>query len=147
MKKKLFIIILFLLLGLFIGNNLYNKVDVLDVFKEDNNFYILQAGIYGDKDTMQREMRDVSPKVYEIKDDKYYVYVGVTSNLDNAQKLKNIYEKDNIDIYIKKIKLKDDDFINSLKQFDILIENTNVDHEILTIEEVILSSFNKKILE
>lgn len=147
MKKNLAILLFFLITGLFIGNNIYNRIDILPTFKEDNTFYLLQQGIYSDKDTMQKETRDINPKIYELKDDKYYVYVGITGNNENLEKLKDIYTKQNIEIYTKKIKLSDEDFINNINQFDILIENTNNTDEILTIEEVVLSNFNKKIIE
>lgn len=148
MKNKIVFSVLFLVTGLVVGNNLYSKIDpsVLSTFKESNEFFLLQEGIYNDKESMQNQTRDINPKVYEIKDDKYYVYVGITSNKDNAEKLKEIYKKNNIDVYIKNIKIKDKDFINNLNQFDILIESTNNPNEVLTIEEVVLSGFNNKIL-
>ena len=148
MKNKIVFSVLFLVTGLVDGNNLYSKIDpsVLSTFKESNEFFLLQEGIYNDKESMQNQTRDINPKVYEIKDDKYYVYVGITSNKDNAEKLKEIYKKNNIDVYIKNIKIKDKDFINNLNQFDILIESTNNPNEVLTIEEVVLSGFNNKIL-
>lgn len=148
MKNKIVFSVLFLVTGLVVGNNLYSKIDpsVLSTFKESNEFFLLQEGIYNDKESMQNQTRDINPKVYEIKDDKYYVYVGITSNKDIAEKLKEIYKKNNIDVYIKNIKIKDKDFINNLNQFDILIESTNNPNEVLTIEEVVLSGFNNKIL-
>lgn len=148
MKKKMVIIFIFLLSGIIVGNNLYKKVDLklIQTFSESNEFYLLQEGIYSNKDSMQKDTRDISPKIYEVKDDKYYVYVGITSKIENANKIKDIYIKDGININIKKIKIKDEEFINSINQFDILIENTDNKEEILTIEEVVLSSYERKIL-
>ncbi len=105
----------------------------------------MQLGVYNDKETMQSETRDINPKIYEVIDNKYYVYVGITGDKNNVEKIKNIYS--NYNINSKKIKIKDEEFKNNIEQFDILIENTNNTDEILTIEEVVLSSYNKKILE
>lgn len=149
MKNKLVIGTIFLVSGLVVGNNLYNKVDLstIQVFNEKNNYYLLQEGVYSNKETMQSETRDLNPKVYEEKNGKYYVYVGITGNKDNAEKIENIYKESGFNIKINEINIKDEEFISNIKQLDILIENTNNQDEILTIEEVVLSNFNKKILE
>ncbi len=148
MKNKLVVATFFLITGLVAGNNIYNKIDldILETFKEENNYYLLQEGIYDTKESMQSETRDINPKIYEEKNNKYYVYVGISSNLENAQKIEKIYTDNGIDITVKKIKINDEEFINNITQFDILISNTNNTDEILTIEEVVLSSYSKKIL-
>ena len=148
MKNKLVVATFFLIAGLVAGNNIYNKIDldILETFKEENNYYLLQEGIYDTKESMQSETRDINPKIYEEKNNKYYVYVGISSNLENAQKIEKIYTDNGIDITVKKIKINDEEFINNITQFDILISNTNNTDEILTIEEVVLSSYSKKIL-
>ena len=147
MKNKLVVALIFIISGIVVGNNLYNKVDfkLLNTFKENNDFYLLQLGTYDTKEIMQRDTRDINPKVYEVKNDKYYVYVGISSNMNNLNKIKDIYKDE--ELTTKVINIKDEEFINNLRQFDILIDNTNDKDEILTIEEVVLSSFNKKILE
>lgn len=149
MKNKLVIGTIFLVSGLVVGNNLYNKVDLstIQVFSEKNNYYLLEEGVYSKKEIMQSETRDLNPKVYEEKNGKYYVYVGITGNKDNAEKIQNIYKDSGFNIKINEISINDEEFINNLKQLDILINNTNNQDEILTIEEVVLSNFNKKILE
>lgn len=147
MKNKLVVALIFIISGIVVGNNLYNKVDfkLLKTFKENNDFYLLQLGTYDTKEIMQRDTRDINPKVYEVKNNKYYVYVGISSNINNIDKIKGIYKDE--ELTTKVINIKDEEFINNLRQFDILIDNTNDKDEILTIEEVVLSSFNKKILE
>lgn len=147
MKNKLVVALIFIISGIVVGNNLYNKVDfkLLKTFKENNDFYLLQLGTYDTKEIMQRDTRDINPKVYEVKNDKYYVYVGISSNMNNLNKIKDIYKDE--ELTTKVINIKNEEFINNLRQFDILIDNTDDKDEILTIEEVVLSSFNKKILE
>ena len=147
MKNKLIIALIFIISGIIVGNNLYSKVDfkLLKTFKENNDFYLLQLGTYDSKEDMQRDTRDINPKVYEIKNNKNYVYVGISSNINNINKIKDIYSEK--ELTTKVINIKDEEFITNLRQFDILIDNTNNKDEVLTIEEVVLSSFNKKILE
>ena len=149
MKNKIIFAIIFVVTGIIVGNNLYNKIDfkLLNTFRENEDFYLLQYGTYSNKENMQKETRDINPKVYEIKDNKYYVYVGISSTMDNINKIKEIYKNKGVELTTKVINIKDVEFINNLKQFDILIDNTNNQDEIFTIEEVVLSSFNNKILE
>lgn len=139
--------LIFLISGLVVGNNIYNKIDnnLLQTFNEDNKYYLLQEGVYNSKESMQSQTRNIKPKISQIKDSKYYVYVGITKSKDNAQKIKQIYENSGYEIYIKDIKIKDEEFFNNVSQFDILIENTNNEDEILTIEEVVLSNYEKKL--
>ena len=57
MKKKLIISLIFLISGIVVGNNLYNKVDLelIRTFQEENKYYCLQQGIYTSKESMQKE--------------------------------------------------------------------------------------------
>lgn len=147
MKRTIIISLIFLVSGLIVGNNLYNKIDIklLQTFNEDNKYYLLQEGVYKSKSNMQSQTRDLNPKIYEEKEGKFYVYVGITRNENNAKKIKEIYENAGYDIYLKEIKITDEEFYNNVTQFDILIDNTTNEDEILTIEEVVLSSYDKKL--
>lgn len=147
MKKTLIYSLFFLITGLVIGNHLYHKVDVslLPTFTENNKFYLLQQGVYHNKELMEEEIKNIKPKIVFLKDDKYYVYVGVTAKMENAKKIKKVIEDQGYDILIKEVNIKDEEFINNMMQFDILIKNATNPEEIITIEEVVLSSYEKKL--
>ncbi len=147
MKKVIIRCLIFLIGGILVGNHLYKNINpkILNVFKEQDKFYCLQQGVYSSKDSMQKETRDISPKLVLEKDNMYYVYLAITSNLDNAEKLKKFYEEDGVSSYLKEIKVESEEFINNVKEFDILIENTNRKNEVYTIEEVVLSNYEKKL--
>ena len=149
MKKTLIVGAFFLITGFIIGNNLYNKIDLtlLPAFNESNKYYLLQQGVYNSIESMQKETKNITPKIATLKDEKYYVYVGITGSENNAKKMQEIYENKGINIYLKEITIKDEEFTSNIQQFDILIENTNNEEEILTIEEVVLSTYEKKIKE
>ena len=108
MKKNIVLAIIFLISGLVVGNNIYNKIDknLIQTFNEDNIYYLLQEGVYNSKESMQSQTRNVNPKISQIKDSKYYVYVGITKSEENAKKIKQIYENSGYEIYIKEIKIK-----------------------------------------
>lgn len=147
MKKKLIISLIFLISGIVVGNNLYNKVDLelIRTFQEENKYYCLQQGIYTSKESMQKETRDISPKLVLEKDGKYIVYLAITGNKNNVEKIKNFFEEDGISSYLKEIKVESEEFKNNVREFDLLIENTNQKEEVFTIEEVVLSNYEKNL--
>ena len=145
MKKVIIRCLIFLVGGILVGNHIYKNINpkLLNVFNEQEKYYCLQYGIYKDKDNMQKETRDISPKLVIEKNNNYYVYLTITSNLDNAEKLKKYFEEDGISSYLKEIKVESEEFKNNVREFDILIENTNRKNEVYTIEEVVLSNYEK----
>ena len=79
--------------------------------------------------------------------DKYYAYVGITTNLSNANKIKKIYDNKNIDTYIRKRNIKNEEFYNNLEQYDILLSGALKDKDVLSINKVILSSYEEMVLK
>ena len=76
--------------------------------------------------------------------DKYYLlYVGITKNIEVAERLVNIYEKDNIKLSIIEKYLSNEELKNNIEQFDFLILSSNDKDEILKIEEVIMASYEE----
>lgn len=143
MKKTLLLGLVAIILGLIVGHFLHDNTSIVDVFKEGNSYYFLQEGVYQSKQTMEENTKKLTPKTVDYVDGKYYVYLGITRNKENADKIKKIYEKKGYPIYIKEQNLVSEEFLNNLSQFDMLIENTKEEEEILTIEEVILSNYEQ----
>lgn len=94
---------------------------------------------------MQENTKDLLVKTVDSKNDKQYVYLGITRDEKNAKKLKEIYENKGYQIYIKEQNLSNEEFYNNVTQFDILINSTNKESEILTIEEVVLANYEELI--
>lgn len=147
MKKTLILSFIFLLLGAFIGDRLYDiyQEKILGVFKDYNTYYFIQEGVYSSEEIMNENTKNLETKIVEYKDNKYYVYLGITTDLENVNKIKKIYEDNNYRLYVKEVNLSNQEFFNNVSQFDILIKNTNKDEEILTIEEVVLANYEELI--
>ncbi len=145
MKKTLIIGVLFLLIGTFLGNYLYTnaKEKLTQTFKEGNTYYFLQEGVYTSKDIMEENSKNMNIKAIDFKNDKYYVYLGITKSKEIATKIKEIYEKDGYQLYIKEVNLANEEFYNNVTQFDLLIKNTEEKEEILKIEEVVLANYEE----
>ncbi len=149
MKKTTILYILgAILIGVFIGKYVYNgyQNETKEAFKDMNeNIYLLQYGVYSSNDSMIENTKNLKDYFYYIENNKYHVIIGVTMDKDLKDKIKNVNSIDN-DIYIKKVSINNDEFIESLKQYDNLIKNTEDKTTILTAEKQILSKYEELII-
>lgn len=144
MKKTMLLAVIFVVLGAVCGNYLYKKApDTVSVFQTNQTFYFLQEGIYSSKDIMQENVGDLMNKLVVLEDNKYYVYVGITMDQDNANKIKKIYENMGYPIYIKKMTLDNEEFASNVSQFDLLVQESDTDEDVLTVEEVVLANYEQ----
>ncbi|MGN1355376.1 MAG: hypothetical protein ACI4WP_01780 [Bacilli bacterium] len=148
MKKTLKISIFSIALGAIAGiilNNTYKEKLSNSFLNEEKTYYFIQEGVYSSTSSMQENTKDLLVKTVDSKNDKQYVYLGITRDEKNAKKLKEIYENKGYQIYIKEQNLSNEEFYNNVTQFDILINSTNKESEILTIEEVVLANYEELI--
>lgn len=149
MKKTTILYILSaILIGVFIGKYVYNgyQNETKEAFKDMNeNIYLLQYGVYSSNDSMVENTKNLKNYFYYIENNKYHVIIGVTLDKDLKDKIKKANSIDN-DIYIKKVSINNDEFIESLKQYDNLIKNTEDKTTILTAEKQILSKYEELII-
>ena len=144
MKKTTILGILFLIIGIVIGVKYTSAKKVLEnVFLNDTTYYFLQEGVYTSDIILKENTEDLDVKLIELIDGKYYVYLGITKDEDNAKKIKDIYAEQGYNIYIKEQTLSNEEFANNLTQFDLLLNNTTSTNEILTITEVILANYEE----
>lgn len=133
-------------LGTITGKILYRKYeDTSLVFNEKSTAYFLQEGVYETKDSMNRNTKDINPKLVINKNNKYYVYVGITKSLDGVNKIKRIYKKKGYSVIPKEKEIKNESFLINLEQYDILLESNTTTNDILTIEEVVLSNYEENL--
>lgn len=145
MKKTILFSCFFVLLGTLTGIYIFNsyKNNSIGTFKESYNYYFLQEGVYSNEEIMRENTKELDNKLIDIENDKYYVYLGITTDQNVSDKIKQIYKNKGYQIYIKEVKLASEEFYNNVVQFDLLINNTEKEHEILTIEEVVLANYEE----
>ena len=147
MKKTIILSLIFTLLGTLTGlilNTNYNRQ--LSTFSEEKKYIFLQEGVYSNEKNMQENTKELTAKLIIKENNKYYVYLGITKEKENAKKISDIYENKGYSIYMKEINISNEEFYNNVTQFDLLINNTNKENEILTIEEVVLANYEEIIL-
>lgn len=121
------------------------KEKLINTFSEGKNYYFIQEGVYSSKEIMTENTKDIQVKTVDTLNNKQYVYLGITRDNNNAKKIKDIYEKKGYQIYIKEQNLSNEEFYNNVTQFDILVNSTDKESEILTIEEVVLANYEELI--
>ena len=138
-KKKLFYILIAIVLGFILAEAIYGE------YKrglEDNyNAYLIQIGSFSEDD-------EVNPKDFLVlkEDGRYNVYAGITTKLTNATKIKNLYEKENVNTYIKPIVIDNVEFISNLEQFDVLLSEVDEKDSLISINDVIISKYEEIVL-
>lgn len=136
------------LLGYFCGKFVFQGYELDKTVFEDNGMvYFLQQGVYSSKESMEQNVANLSEYLYQEENGKFYVYFGITSKEENANKVKELYAKENINIYIKPMPMSNQDFINNLIQYDILLSSSDTLLEVDSVLKAILSSYREFVLE
>ena len=139
MKKYLIIIIISLFIGFLFSYYVIKEYDdaVLPTFLNGKTVYLVQQGIYSNYDNMINNTKAIDNYIYEVKNDLYYVYVGMSLSKDNAMKIQNIYE---FETTIATITLNNE-FIKTIEQYDSLLSETNDKDAIKEICKQLLSKY------
>lgn len=111
-----------------------------------HNAYAIQYGVYKDPSTLEKTLSLLDDYVVSLEDGKYYVYLGFTTDYSNLSKIRDMYKNMGVDVYIREVLIKNEEFINNLEQFDVLLDNVNGTTDILAINSAILSSYDEMIL-
>lgn len=144
MKKQIVLGIAILLLGLVVGGKIYaTNLSLANVFADGTTYYFIQEGSYTSKTILEENTKNLNVKLVNEENSKYYVYLGITKSETIAKKLKSLYEEDGYQIYIKEVKLNNPEFESNVTQFDLLLNSATTKDEILTIEEVVLASYEE----
>ena len=86
MKKYLFPITFSLILGILMAYFLisgYDKAESITVSKNAETVYYLQSGVYSTKENMEKNMSNFEHYIYNVEDNMYYTYVGMSKNKKN----------------------------------------------------------------
>ena len=142
MKKMIICGLISILIGYVIGNILFTNIDFINLNNKNNKYYLLQEGTYSDNNILNNLESSIKTKIIEKNNNKISIYIGITKNLEVAERLINIYESKNIKLSIVE-KYYSNDELENIEQFDNLILSAKDSEEILKIEEVVLASYEE----
>lgn len=142
MKRIIIYGIFSIIIGYLIGNIIFINKDIFKSNDEDNRYYLLEEGSYYN-DKIINNKSSINQNIVEKKNNRVYIYIGITRNLEVAEKLINIYEEKNINLSIVEKNYYNEELKTNIEQFDLLILSSKDKDEILKIEEVVLASYDE----
>ena len=144
MKYKFIpLIIIALIFGYLCASFVISNYNTYNVF--DSIIYYLQVGVYNNLDNSNDDLKNIKNKITIKENNKYYSYIGMTSSISLAEKIKKLYSKQNIDVYIKKENTSNISFYNQLVQYDILLKSSDNIDEINSVLKTILASYEESL--
>lgn len=148
MKKYLISIISCVLVGLLMGKIIfeqYKSNDTLAVSTTSisEEVYFFQTGVYSSLDNMKKAMSNINSYAYILEDNKYYVFLAITKNEENKEKLKNYFNSLSYNIYIKKITIDNEAFLNTLNEYDKLLKDASSNSDIKKINDAVLEKYEE----
>jgi len=152
MKRKLIrsviIPLLFaVVLGFYGAKIAYQFYEVKQTVTEKSyNAYAIQYGVYTSSETLNKNLANLDNYVVSQEDGKYYVYLGFTTSYKNLNKIRNIYKDDAVEVYTREVFIDNSEFVSSLEQYDVLLDNVSEEEDVLSVNEAILSSYDEIIL-
>ena len=142
-KNVIIVIVLGILTGFLFGNLIYKNYSGIEYLNEDGNIYYVQYGVYTSQDAALSNASNLDNYLIQEMDDKYYVYLGVTTNYNTALKIQNLYNEQDINTYIRSDYVSNSETLNKLKEYDLKLEDLEQEEEI---KEVIKEIFSESSL-
>lgn len=138
-----------ILLGSVLGNFLFEqyKLESSEVVKEVNSLYFIMEGAYSSLEQAEKSSEYIDVKLITKEDANYIVYLAITKDSNNLEKMEKLYKDLNINTTIKTMSVSNKEFLATLEQMDLLINNTKDNEEILSINEVVLANYQEFVLE
>ena len=147
--KKTFPIISAIIIGISLAKFMFNQYDydtkISTVFKNGEKLMFVMNGIYSSKDEMEASCSSLKSYIYSLENDKYYVYLGITKNLENFDKLKGYFNRKGYDVSERTLNINNDSYIELLDQYDILLSKTNDDDVIEAIASQSITKYKEYI--
>ncbi len=149
MKKFIVPVILCIAIGFllskFMLNQYENKQNIIPVFNSGQKIYFVQYGVYSTEDSMRNNTKKLNYYVYNKEDNLYYVFIGVTGNLENSNKLKGYFKTLGYDTYIKEYNISNKDFLERLEYYDLILGQTTDNETIKLVSRQVLENYEETI--
>lgn len=153
MKKYMLTFLSAIIIGFFLANFFINQYDDYKGIKVNSmgeELYFIQYGVYSSMESMEENTISLQNYVYNIDENLYYVYVGITKKEENSKKIKDYYKELGYDTLIKKFDIVDENFIKILDNYDEVLNNTDdktaiasvINQVLMKYEEVVINGNN-----
>ncbi len=132
-------------LGFFFFQQYNPKENTAKVSGTPEKVTFLQFGVYSSEDSMKKNTTSISNYTYIIQDQKYYVFVAMTQDEKNLQKLKEYYKGLGYDTYAKEFTISNATFLETLGQYDLMLSETTEQKTISAICSQVIAKYEELI--
>lgn len=141
MKKYIVTIIISLLVGFLLSNYMIKEYDsdILSVFNEKKTLYLVQQGVYSSMESMKENTSNLNEYIYSNIDNLYYVYIGITLDVENTIKIQNAYK--DMNTIVKTNVISDKKLIEYIEKYDMILKETSDDETIKEITKQVLKKY------
>ena len=149
MKKYLFAIIISLLVGFLLSNYILKQYDDykgITVYKDGEMLYFIEYGVYDNYSDMEKNTINLENYIYQVDDNKYYVYIAITKNDEVLNKINNYYKKLGYNVTTKEFYVTNSEFIKSIENNDSVLLLTNDEVVIGEVVSEGLTSYEKVVI-
>lgn len=134
-------------IGFLFGKMLLNQYDskatLKTVFSENNNVYFIELGTYDTLEEMEKQVINFTSYIYDNTSDKYTVYIALTQNKENLEKLEGYFQNLGYIIYVREFNIDNEVFLEKLKVYDDLLLGTTENSAIKTIIDQTLKTYEE----
>ncbi len=122
MKKYFIVVILALLTGSLMAFLTFNSKNVNAYSKHDA--YLFQVGVYKNEENALSRAHSFDSSITIKENNFYHVYTHIFVDYNLANKVKEYYEKNEINFYVKRLEI-DDNLYEQLYEYQELLFNTS----------------------
>lgn len=141
MKKLFTLLFLSMFISIILGNYIFanykSNMENIIASSSYEDIYMILYGSYNNKSKVNK--LKIDNYILKKEGNFYRVYVGITSSLDNANKIKDIYLKQGTSVYIRNTASYDIDFVDYLQSVDNYTDKT--DEDILEIQKNVVKKY------
>lgn len=126
----------------------YDDYKGITVYKEGEMLYFIEYGIYNDYKEMEENTINLENYIYQIDDNKYYVYIGITKSDEVLNKINNYFKNLGYNVTNREYYITNKKFIESIENNDKILLLTDdevvigevVSSGLTTYEEVVINA-------
>ena len=121
----------------------YESLDGVTVSALASEIYYVQRGVYSDRENMENNMKEFTNYIYNVEDNMYHTYIGVSKYKENAEKIQNIYKNEGIETIIKNKIVDSKDFMEILSRYDDILKKTDDTESVKVITRQTLAKYEE----
>ena len=121
----------------------YEGMHSLAVSSNAEGLYYIQRGVYSDIENMENNMKEFTDYIYNVEDNEYHTYIGITTSKENALKIQNYYKSIGYETVLVEKITDNKEFTDILKQYDELLNKTEDNESIKVICNQVLAKYEE----